>query len=67
MTLKPLVLREVARQHEHGRHADWVPVRGPRSDAISELETLAAGSRHLHGLDEHVHALSRAHQQAPVN
>jgi len=67
MTFKPLVLREVARQHEHGRPADWVAVRGPRSDVVRELETVAAATRHLRGLDEHVHALSRAHQRASVD
>ncbi len=67
MTFKPLVLREVARQHEHGRHANWVAVRGPRSDAIRELETVAAATRFLRGLDEYVYALNRAHQQASVD
>jgi hypothetical protein len=43
MTFKPLVLREVARQQDHGRPADWVAVRGTRSDAVRDLETIAAG------------------------
>jgi hypothetical protein len=61
MTFKPPVLREVARQQEHGRPAGWVAVKGPRSDAIRELETIAAGTRQLRGLDEYLYALRRAH------
>jgi hypothetical protein len=60
MTFKPLVLREVAVQKEHGRPAGWVAVKGPRSDAIRELETIAAATRQLRGLDEYLYALRRA-------
>jgi|tagenome__1003787_1003787.scaffolds.fasta_scaffold19405303_1 hypothetical protein len=66
MTFKSLVLREVARQQEHGRSAGWVAVKGPRSDAIRQLETVAAATRQLRGLDEYVYALRRAHEQVPV-
>jgi hypothetical protein len=66
MTFKPLVLREVAHQHEHGRPANWVAVRGPRSDAIRELETVAATTRRLSEFDEYEYALRRAHYQVPV-
>jgi len=67
MTFKPLVLREVARQQEHGRPANSVAVRGPRSNAIRELETVEATTRRLRKLDEHEYALRRAHYQAQAN